>query len=74
MENNQNLKGPNKVGLFHEHEDIADGKGNFKDGWSDGLIHHQETRVTLRPVVTALRSPVNCSPIQDTYDATVRVR
>ena len=37
MEDEANLKGPNKVGLFHGYEDIADGKGNFKDGWRDGL-------------------------------------
>ena len=37
MEDDVTLKGPNKVGLFHRHEEIADGKGNFKDGWRDGL-------------------------------------
>ena len=37
MEDKVNLKGPNGVGLFHGHEEIADGKGNFKDGWRDGL-------------------------------------
>ena len=37
MEDKANLNGPNKVDLFDKHEDIADGKGNFKDRWRVGL-------------------------------------
>ena len=31
MEDELTFKGPNEVGLFYGHEEIANGKGNFKN-------------------------------------------